>query len=80
MSSRSIPRNEWGTFFDVVSKGLTGKRVEVEAASLELGDQIVAEWLPLLGITYDAKDDLIDVALGQEMQLDHLIRQPLANL
>ena len=48
----------------------------VGAVGVRRGDQIVAEWLPLLGITYDAKDDLIDVALGQEMQLDHLIRQP----
>jgi hypothetical protein len=75
MSSRAIPRNEWRTFFDVVSKALTGQRVEIEAASLELGDQIVAEWLPLLGITYEQNDDLLDVALG-DMQLDHLIRQP----
>ena len=38
-----------------------------------MGDQVVAEWLPLLGITYDAKDDLIEVALEG---VDHLIRKP----
>jgi hypothetical protein len=41
---------------------LVGKRAKVEAASLDLGDQIVAEWVPLLGVTYDARDDLLDVA------------------
>jgi hypothetical protein len=34
---------------------------------------VVAEWLPLRGITYDPKDDLIEVALDG---LDHLIRHP----
>jgi hypothetical protein len=52
---------------------LMGKRAEVEAASLDLGDQIVAEWVPLLGVTYDAQDDLLDVALNG---LNHLIRRP----
>lgn len=72
-TSRTIPQADWRTFFDSIADALTGKRAEVEAASLELGDQIVAEWLPLLGVTYDARDDLLDVALGG---LNHLIRRP----
>jgi Family of unknown function (DUF5335) len=38
-------------------------RAEIEVASLALGDQVEAEWLPLLGIAYDPKDDLVQVAL-----------------
>jgi hypothetical protein len=68
---RTIPK--WQSFFDSMADALTGKRVEIEAASLDLGDQIVAEWVPLVGTTYDRHDDLVDVALGR---LDHLIRQP----
>ena len=49
------------------------KRAEVEVAALDLGDQIGAEWLPLTGIVYDPKDDLIEVLLED---LDHLIRRP----
>jgi hypothetical protein len=56
-----------------MSKGLLGKWAEIEVASLDLGDQIVAEWIPLLGITYDSKDDLLDVALDRT---NHLIRHP----
>ena len=74
-NSRTIPQAEWRTFFDAMSTALEGKRVQIEAASLELGDQIVAEWLPLLGVTYDSRDDLFDVALG-DLELDHLIRHP----
>lgn len=64
MASRTIPQAEWRAFFDGLADALVGKRVEVEAASRELGDQIVAEWLPLLGVTYEAQDDLLDVAMS----------------
>ena len=41
------------------------RRAEIEVASLDLGDQIEAEWLPLLGITYDDKDDVLEIALEE---------------
>ena len=66
-------RSEWKPLLDRLSKTLIGKRAEVEIAALPLGDQVVAEWLPLLGITYDHKDDLVEVAMDG---LDHLIRSP----
>jgi hypothetical protein len=56
-----------------MSKALLGKWAEIEVASLDVGDQIVAEWIPLLGITYDSSDDLLDVALDRS---DHLILHP----
>jgi hypothetical protein len=59
----NVPRTEWQAFFDRMSKALVGTRAEIEVASLDLGDQIVAEWVPLVGITYDSRDDLLDVAL-----------------
>jgi uncharacterized protein DUF5335 len=70
---RAIPKPVWQSFFDTMADALTGKRVEIEAASLDIGDQVVAEWVPLIGISYDRHDDLVDVALGG---LDHLIRHP----
>ena len=74
-TSRMIPKAEWRTFFDAISSTLTGKRILIEASSLELGDQVVAEWLPLLGVTYDSRDDLFDVAI-EGLQYNHLIRRP----
>jgi len=70
---RNIPKSEWRPFFDRMSKALLGKWAEIEVAQLDLGDQIVAEWIPLLGVTYDSNDDLLDVALDR---LDHLIHRP----
>jgi hypothetical protein len=70
---RNLPQAEWRRFFDQMSRALLGKWAEIEVASLDLGDQIVAEWVPLIGITYDSKDDLLDVALDRA---NRLIRHP----
>ena len=40
---------------------------------MRLGDQVAAAWLPLIGIAYDPRDDLVEVALEG---LDHLIAKP----
>jgi hypothetical protein len=74
----SVPRSEWRQFFDLMSTALLrGKWAEIEVASLETGDQIIAEWIPMIGVTYDSKDDLLDVALDRT---DHLIFHPDAIL
>jgi hypothetical protein len=73
MSLQKLEKPAWHPYFDNVSKILDGKRAEVEVASLNIGSQIQAEWLPLLGIVYDQKDDLIEVVLEG---LDHLIYKP----
>lgn len=71
--TRELPRHEWRQFFDQMSRALLGKRAQVEVDALDLGAQFVAEWIPMLGITYDDEDELLDVALDQ---VDHLIRNP----
>jgi|SwirhisoilCB3_FD_contig_31_6391496_length_672_multi_6_in_0_out_0_1 hypothetical protein len=73
MTTRRLDKAEWRVFLDRMSKGLAGKRAEIEVASLGQGAQIAAEWLPLLGVAYDPKDDLLEVALDG---FDHLIHHP----
>jgi hypothetical protein len=73
MAARKLEKNEWKPFFDSVSKVLGAKQAEIEVQSLDLGDQVEAEWLPLLGLTYDPNNDLLDVALEG---LDHMIPKP----
>jgi hypothetical protein len=70
---RTVPKSEWRQYFDRMSKALLGKWAEIEVASPEIGDQIVAEWIPMIGVTYDSKDDLLDVALDRT---DHLVYHP----
>lgn len=73
MTTVQLNKSEWQPYFDRVSKSLSGETAEIEVSSLELGNQIEAEWLPLLGITYDPKSDLVEVLVEG---LDHLIQHP----
>ena len=68
-----IDRAQWAPLLEGITNSLIGKRAEIEVVSLNLGDQIEAEWSPLIGITYDPKDDLIEIALDE---VDHMIRSP----
>jgi hypothetical protein len=62
----TVSKSEWKAFFDRMSKGIVGKWAEIEVASLDLGDQVLAEWIPLLGISYDPISDRVDVILDRE--------------
>jgi hypothetical protein len=73
MTILALEKAEWRGYFDRVAKSLLGKRVEIEVASLELGDQIEAEWMPLLGVTYDPKADVLEIVLDG---LEHLVPKP----
>lgn len=73
MSATTLPKSEWSGFLSNVSRMLQGKQAEIEILSLALGDEIEADWLPLLGIAYDPGNDLIEVAL---QNVDHMIRRP----
>ncbi len=73
MATVKLAKEAWHPYFDSMSKLVVGKQAEIEVASLDIGDQIEAEWVPLLGITYDPKNDLVEVLLEG---LDHLIRNP----
>lgn len=72
-SLRSIPQSEWQSFFDRISQSLLGKWAEIEVAAMDLGDNILAEWIPMLGVTYESRNDVLDVALDRT---NHLIRHP----
>ncbi len=74
MTTEALTSERWQTFFDRISKSLKGRPVRVEVASLAIGDQIEAENLALLGLTYEPKDDSIELALEG---LHHVIRSPL---
>lgn len=73
MRTRKLEKAEWKTYFDRMSKPLGGRLAEIEVASLALGHQVEANWLPLIGIAYDPKDDIVEIAVDQ---LDHMIQKP----
>jgi Family of unknown function (DUF5335) len=73
MTTRKLDKSQWRPFLDRFSKMLEGMQAEIEVASLSLGDQVEAEWLPLYGITHDPNDDPVEIALEG---LDHMIPKP----
>ena len=75
MSDEFIDRDQWKAFCARVSRQLEGAQAEVEVASLGLGDQLETEWVGLVGITYDPKEDVLDVALDG---VGHIVREPIS--
>ncbi len=73
MGVRRLGRSEWRVFCDRLSKSLRDEAAELEVVSLALGDRVEARWLPLYGITYDARADTLEIALEG---IDHLIAAP----
>ena len=73
MSTRELARGEWRRYCDRVSKALAGGRAELEVVSLDLGDRVEARWVPLLGIVYDPRGDVLEIALEG---IGHAIREP----
>jgi hypothetical protein len=73
MTIRKLDKTKWRSFLDGMSKVLEGEQAEIETVSLALGSQIEAEWVPFFGITYDPKDDMVEIALEG---VDHLIEHP----
>jgi len=60
---QKLDKVELRDLFDRVTKQLKAQMVEVDVASLQLGDQIEADWVRLLGLSYDPHDDAIEIML-----------------
>lgn len=73
MTTRTLNKADWQSYFDRMASALEGKQASVEVTSPTLGDQWMAKSLPLFGIAYDPKDDLIEVAMEG---VEHLIHHP----
>ncbi|MCD6026608.1 MAG: hypothetical protein K0R08_1127 [Solimicrobium sp.] len=75
MPTREIKQEEWHSFFDSISKkgNLEKKRAKIEVISLNIGDQLAAESLPIFGIVYEPKSDTIEIGLEG---LTHMIHHP----
>jgi hypothetical protein len=73
MTIRRLERNDWIGFCQHTSRRLTGKWADIEIASLQIGAQLEVRRLPLLGIAYDPKSDVLELLVGGS---EHLIRAP----
>ena len=74
MELRTLQKNKWRGFFDLVSKMVQGQQIELEVAGLDTGDQIEAEWSLVDGLTYEEESDVLFIHTAD---LEHMIRKPL---
>ncbi len=77
MSVKKLEKKAWKAYFNGLSKPYMRHErtdyAEIRVFSQEIGAQPETSWLPLEGITYDEKDDLLEVNVEH---LDHLVYQP----
>lgn len=79
MAIRQLPQTDWNGYFDAFSKAKKDAHrvdyAEIRVFSPEIGAQPETSWLPLEGLTYDAKADRLDIFVKG---LDHMIVHPKA--
>jgi len=73
MTTRKLERSEWRPYFDRVAKRLPTMRVAVSVLGADIGAQPETEDSVLIGITYDPKDGILEVATPN---LTHRIANP----
>jgi hypothetical protein len=78
-SSKSIPKEQWGEFFDRVSLVNAGQRISIEIINTTLGDEELVKNSPLLAMIYDrpGKGNSLAIELGtDEVTYAHAIDAP----
>jgi len=75
MATVDLERSRWHAYFDDMARKTLGNQVCLETADREFGNRRESDWLPLAGITYDPKSDVLEVVTET---LDHLIAHPSA--
>lgn len=76
-TTSQLHKAEWQHYFDRIARGLAARRAEIDLTSLHIGRQVAALSLPLLGIRYEPRSDILSVMLEG---FNHLIRRPVTLL
>jgi cellulase/cellobiase CelA1 len=73
MPLTQLAKSRWQGYFDEVAKALGAQQVEIQVTGAGFGDQIEANWIPLIGLSYDPKNDVFSIAAEG---VEHLINHP----
>lgn len=82
MATREIPRADWDRFLTMVSRQLADQPVRVRVEDTETGDQMLADCVPMVGLSLEKKGsdaDAIALTLafsGGESHMTHQIANP----
>ena len=78
-TNKSVPREQWGEFFDQFSNDNRGRRISIEIINSELGDEELIRNAPLMSMIYDrpVKGDNLSIEVGKdELTYGHTIDAP----
>ena len=66
--NKSVPREQWGEFFDQFSNDNRGRRISIEIIDSELGDEELIQNAPLMAMIYDrpGKGDNLSIEVGKD--------------
>ena len=74
MADFKVERSEWKTILDRLSTHIDqAEHVKIEVAASGMSDKVEANWVPLIGLTYDEKDNIFEFAVEG---VDHLVNSP----
>ena len=81
--TQEIPRERWSDYLNALSNRTKDLPVRIEVEGQDLGDQTLAQQLPLVGISCELKGsekNAIEVTLGRKEQgssnITHMIENP----
>ncbi|KWV57224.1 hypothetical protein AS026_31325 [Rhizobium altiplani] len=67
-----LPKSEWAAYFSRLRKKVEGKEIKIEVLGATIGDQILVRSAPLLGATYEPKEDALEISVkGMTHVVDH---------
>jgi Family of unknown function (DUF5335) len=80
-TTTELAAEKWQGYFDSITPNIDGMLATIEVMSEQLGDQVDVRQLPLQAISYDPKDNMLEVAVGGRgvrypVLLRHFISNP----
>lgn len=80
-TTQELDADRWHEYFDSLTPSIEGMLATIEVMDAQEGDQIDAERIPVQAISYDPRDDVLEVAVGGRglrypVVLRHFISSP----
>ncbi len=78
MSYVHLEKSKWEDYLKRLTKSLKETPAEIEVEALGILDKYETDWIPLAGISYDPKDDIISIYFEEPnlKNFDHIIPHP----
>ncbi len=73
MGVKVLPKSEWTAYFSQLHKEVEGKEIKIEVLGETIGDQVLVRSAPLLGATYEPKEDALEISVKG---MTHVVDRP----